>query len=145
MEHVQHNAPWGQKSARAVGGQPAPLPEVAGWQEGMQWRTVEQMIDVQILDAPVPQMVDNVMASFRLLDKPIAEQVVAVPKISCPSSCPSRAFLRVPQVVEQLVEVPTVLSDRGADRRHSSSSWSWSRFSPRTEFNSVAFFWQTHF
>ena len=61
------------------------------------------MIDVspyvQILAAPVPQ-VDNVMASFRLLDKPIADQVIAVPKISCPSSCPSRAFLRVPQVVE---------------------------------------------
>ena len=35
--------------------------------------------------------------------------------------------------------------DRGADRRHSSSSGSCSRFSPRTEFNSDDFFFGTHF
>ena len=40
--------------------------------------------------------VDNLMDIFRLLDRPMAEQVVAVPKISC-SSCPSRAVLREPQ------------------------------------------------
>ena len=80
----------------------------------MQRHTVVRMVDVspyvQMLDAPVPQMVDNVMASFRLLDKPIADQVIEVPKISCPFSCPSRAFLFVPQVVEQFVEVPPVLT-----------------------------------
>ena len=80
----------------------------------MQRHNVEQMINVspyvQTLGAPVPQTVDNVMASFRLLDKPIADQVITVPQISCPSSCLSCEFLRVPQVVEQLVEVPTVLS-----------------------------------
>ena len=37
----------------------------------------------------VLQEVDNVMDAFRRLDRPIAEQVIAVPKISC-SSCPSR-------------------------------------------------------
>ena len=52
---------------------------------------------------------DRVMDSFRLMDLPIAEQVVEVPKVSS-SSCPSRAFLREPQMAEQLVEVPTVLS-----------------------------------
>ena len=75
--------------------------------------TVEQLAvlapPVQILDAPVPQLVDNVMYAFRLLDRPIAEQVIDVPKISC-SLCPSRVPVLVPQMAEQLVEVPTVLT-----------------------------------
>ena len=37
------------------------------------------------------------------------------------------------------------LADCGANRQHSCSSWSWSRFSPRTEFNSVFFLPGTHF
>ena len=105
---------------------------------------------VQILDLPVPQMVENDTDTLlRILDFPIAEQVIEVPKISC-SPCPSRSRVPEPQLAEHLVEVPTVLTptliaaDRGADRRHSSSSWSCSRFSPRTEFNS-GFFCQTHF
>ena len=60
---------------------------------------MDHIIDVphvQILDALVPQMVDNVTDAFRLLDRPIAEQVIAVRKISC-SSCPSRAVPREPQ------------------------------------------------
>ena len=47
--------------------------------------------------------------AFRLLDRPIAEQVIEVPKISC-SPCPSRVPFLVPQMAEQLVEVPTVLT-----------------------------------
>ena len=39
---------------------------------------------VQILDAPVPQLVDNVMDAFRFLDLPMTEQVIEVPRISCP-------------------------------------------------------------
>ena len=70
------------------------------------------MIDVspyvQILDALVPQAEDHALEFFRL-DLPVAEQVIDVPKISS-SSCPSRAVLNEPQVVEQLVEVPTLLS-----------------------------------
>ena len=58
-------------------------------------------------DVLVPQMVDNVMDSLRLLDLPIAEQVIDVPKISC-SPCPSRCPISEPQSAEQLVEVPTV-------------------------------------
>ena len=63
---------------------------------------------VQILDLPVPQMVDNV-TDARILDLPVADLVIDVPTISS-SSCPSRAVPLEPQVVEQLVEVPTVLS-----------------------------------
>ena len=64
---------------------------------------------VQILDLPVPQMVDYVMDALRILDRPIVEQVIEVPKISC-LPCPSRSPVSVPQSAEQLVEVPTVLS-----------------------------------
>ena len=64
---------------------------------------------VQILDAPVPQVVDYVAEALRLLDRPIAEQVIAVPTVSC-SSCPSRSRVPEPQSADQLVEVPTILS-----------------------------------
>ena len=64
---------------------------------------------VQILDLPMPQMVDYVADSLRILDFPIAEQFIEVPKISC-SPCPSRFLVPEPQSAEQLVEVPTVLS-----------------------------------
>ena len=97
-------------------------------QERIQRRTVEHLAvlapPVQILDVPVPQMVENVRDTLlRILDFPIAEQVIEVPKISC-SPCPSRSRVPEPQSAEQLVEVPTVSvshahrsSDRGADRR----------------------------
>ena len=64
---------------------------------------------MQILDAPVPQVVDNVMDAFRFLDQPMTEQVIEVPRISCPP-CPSRSQVPVPLSAEELVEVPTVLS-----------------------------------
>ena len=74
---------------------------------------------VQILDALVPQMEDQVADNLnleddvldvaRLMDLPISEQVIEVPKISC-SSCPSRSPIPEPELAEQLVEVPTVLS-----------------------------------
>ena len=64
---------------------------------------------VQILDAPVPQVVDNVMDAFRFLDQPMTEQVIEVPRISCPP-CPSRSQVPVPLTAEQLVEVPTIIS-----------------------------------
>ena len=64
---------------------------------------------VQILDAPVPQMVDHVAEALRLLDRPVVEQVITVPTVSC-SSCPSRSRVPEPQSADQLVEVPTVLT-----------------------------------
>ena len=85
------------------GGLPAPLSEVAGRQEKVERHFVEHLAEfapmVQILDAPV----------LRILDFPIAEQVIDVPKISC-SPCPLRSLVPVPQSAEQWVEVPTVLS-----------------------------------
>ena len=92
------------------GGRPSTLVEVRP-QDRVKRHTLEHIIDVtyvQILDAPVPQIVDNVMGALRCLDRPIAEQVIAVPKISS-SSCPARAVLREPQMVEQLEKVPTIL------------------------------------
>ena len=73
---------------------------------------------VQTLDLPVPQMEDQFvdilnlvdqMEALRLLDRPIAEQVIAVPSVSC-SSCPLRSCVPEPQLADQLVEVPTVLT-----------------------------------
>ena len=60
---------------------------------------------VQILDIPVPQMVDQPVAVLKHLDTPIPEQVIAMPKISSSSRC-SRTVLREPQTAEQLVEGP---------------------------------------
>ena len=65
---------------------------------------------VQLLDLPVPQMVQNVTDTLlRILDFPIAEQVISVPTVSC-ASCPSRSQVPEPQSADQLVEVPTVLT-----------------------------------
>ena len=66
----------------------------------------------QILDVPVLQMVDQsveVDTFFRLSLPAVAEQVIDVPKISCPSHA-GRVALREPQLVEQLVDLPTVLT-----------------------------------
>ena len=116
---------------------------------------------VPLLDDPVPQTVDTVLEFFRALDLPVVEQVIAVPKISTDRVSQRLVERRLPQMVEQLVHVPTVLtptrialqiaeqlvaipvpqvsvsggghqgsfsgqgSCRRADRRHSSSTWSW--------------------
>ena len=89
---------------------PAPLPEVAGRQDKVVRHVVEDLGElaplVQILDLPVPQTVAD---ALRILDFPIAEQVIVVPTLSC-SPCPSRSPIPEPQSAEQLVEVPTVLS-----------------------------------
>ena len=75
---------------------------------------VEHMADVcpvvQTLDAPVPQMVDTVLEFFRALDKPVDEQVIAVPKISTDRVSQRLVERRLPQMVQPLVEVPTVVS-----------------------------------
>ena len=65
---------------------------------------------VQILDAPMPQMVDSVLDFFRALDLPVDEQVIAVPKISTDRVSQRLVERHLPQMVEQLVHVPTVLS-----------------------------------
>ena len=63
------------------------------------------------LDVPVLQMVDQLVDVFRFFDTlcPVAELVIDVPKISL-EDIPARRLCREPQLVEQLVEVPTVVS-----------------------------------
>ena len=96
---------------------------------------------VQFLDAPVPQMVDTVLEFFRALDLPVVEQVIAVPKISTDRVSQRLVERRLPQMVEQLVHVPTVLSPLriaeqivGIPAPQRGGNWSL----PRTEFNVVA-------
>ena len=110
------------KKRPAEGGLPA-LAEPPGPQERIQRRTVEQLTEialmVQILDAPVPQMVGQlaeVLAFFNatLL---VLEQVIEVPKMIL-DQAPQRSSLRDPQLVEQLVDVPvprSVILARGTD------------------------------
>ena len=87
-------------------------------QERVQRHTMEHIVDfvycapmVQILDAPVPQTVEQLPDVLRFLDRlmTVPEQVIEVPKI-LPEDAPMRAVLRDPQLAEQLVEVPTIVS-----------------------------------
>ena len=59
-------------------------------------------------DAPVPQMVDQLVDVLKLFDNSVPEQVIDVPKIS-QDAIPQRTVLCEPQLAEQLVEVPTPL------------------------------------
>ena len=156
-----HHSAQRQKTSRA-GGEArdalhghvpeAPLPQ------GRVLRHVVGHLPVPALDVPVPQMVDQLpdIEKFFGALSPDLEQVIEVPKI-LPDDVPMRAAVRVTQLVEQLVEVPTIISfflasaDYGAERRHSSSWWWWrtkfwsSRLFLWTAFNSVAFLQETHF
>ena len=64
---------------------------------------------VQILDLLVPQMVDNVLDALRIPVRPMAVQVIEVPKILI-DVIPALSLVPEPQTAEPLVEVPTVLS-----------------------------------
>ena len=64
-------------------------------------------------DVPALQMVEQpeeVDSFFRNFVPAVAEQVIEVPKLALPVCAVHRAALPEPQLVEQLVEVPTVLS-----------------------------------
>ena len=113
VEGGTYDAPRRQKPP-PPGSLPAPLSEVAGRQEVLVRHSGKQLIDdlpsVQILDAPMPQMAGTVLDFCRTLDLPVDEQVITVPKFSTdrvPQRLVERCF---PQLAEQLVEVPTVLS-----------------------------------
>ena len=96
----------------ASGSRPDRLLDVSGPQERVQRRTMEQIVDyvpvVPLLDAPVPQPVEQLVDVLRLVDAlvPVAEQVIEVPKIIF-ENIPPRRLVREPQLAEQLVEVPT--------------------------------------
>ena len=93
---------------------PDRMPTLSGPQERDLRRTVQQIVDVPLvplLDDPVPQMVEQLPDVLRFFDLllPVPEQVIEVPKILL-GDVPVRSVLRDPQLVEQLVEVPTVVS-----------------------------------
>ena len=112
--------------ALAAGGRPAPLSEVAGWQERVQRHCVEHLAEVcpivQILDADVlvPLLVDQYAAIWNMeedilvaadhLDRDfeVPELVIEVPKISL-DVIPLRTLVPEPQLAEQLVEVQTIV------------------------------------
>ena len=111
-EQEKNNAP--RQKAPPPGMRPASLAETQGTQVALQRHVAEQVLYapvVQILAAPVPQMVDqlDVLKILGMQLPVVPEQVIAVPKISCLSRS-SQTFLSEPQRAEQLVEVPTVLS-----------------------------------
>ena len=84
-------------------------------QERVQQHPVDQIVDtalaLPILDVPVPLMGEQLVDVLRFFDTPcpVAEQVIDVPKISL-EDIPVRRLCREPQLVEQLVEVPTIAS-----------------------------------
>ena len=67
---------------------------------------VEQLGGVPVLDAPVPQMVEHMVDALKIIARGLPEQVFEVPKITLQDRVPHRAASRLPQVAEQLVEVP---------------------------------------
>ena len=86
------------------------------WWTGFCRRTVDQLahaaLMVQVMDTPVPQMVEQLLEVLRRLDIEVPVQVIEVPKISqdCIRERLADCDLRHPQMAEQLMEVPTVLS-----------------------------------
>ena len=88
---------------------------MSGPPEGTQRCTVQQIVDavpsLPTLDDPAPQMVEqlwDILLFLRALS-PVPEQVIEVPKI-LPLDVPMRTSGREPQLAEQLVEVPTIVS-----------------------------------
>ena len=98
----------------AAGSQPDQLTEVRP-QERVLRRTVEQIVEpvrgVPVLDAPVPQVVDQAAEVVRFfVSLPVvAEQVIEVPTIILEDPIPQRALLQALQLAEQLVDVPVTL------------------------------------
>ena len=121
-----HEAPRGQMTARAAAGaqlfcldvdeapaargsRPDRLAEVRP-QERVQRHTVEQIVAAPLLDVPVPQLEEQLLLDvFRPHDRQVPELVIEVPKIICEDIL-TRSSVPEPQLVEQLVDVPTVLS-----------------------------------
>ena len=88
-----------------------PVPQ--GWVERhVVEHKIETCLFVQILDAPVPQMGNQVLELLQKIVSSLVEpvQVIEVPKIF-PDRVPQRIVeRRPPQTEEQLVEVPTIIS-----------------------------------
>ena len=113
-----HTHPGGSSSAcdEEPGGlRPDRLFAVSGPRDWVQRRTVQQTVDavplVPLLDDPVPQTVEQLVDVLRFFNTlcPVSEQVIEVPKILLEDVL-MRRFCRDTQLVEQLVEVPTIVS-----------------------------------
>ena len=88
-------------------------PEPPNVVERVQRHILEQTVSapgLQILDVPMPQIGDQLLSLLTALDSFVFEQVIAVPKISTDRVSQRLVEQRLPQMVEQLVHVPTVLS-----------------------------------
>ena len=93
----------------AGGSRPDRLTEVRP-QERAQRHTVEQIISAPMLDDPVPLMEEQLLVdAFAPHDIHVPEQVIEVPKILI-DELSVRTPAREPQLAEQLVEVPTIVS-----------------------------------
>ena len=107
-----------QKTASSGGRRAGVLKEPAppNVEDRIERHIVEQTVvsapGLQILDVPVPQMVEQLLDVFRRLDIEVPEQVIEVPKVSldCIRDRLVDCDLGHPQMAEQLMEVPTVLS-----------------------------------
>ena len=121
--------------------------EVAGRQGKVERHFVDDLGElaplVQILDLPVPRLVDNVVDALRIPERPMAVQVIEVPKILIDVS-PARSLVPEPQTAEQLVEVPTVLSPTRINLQIAEQIVD-TPVPRRIEFNSDVFFFGTHF
>ena len=93
---------------------PTPLVEVRP-QLRVQRHTAEQIFEtfvpVQVLDALLPQMEGDLVEFMQQHDTATPEQVIEVPKLSLDKAQRRMGdYLRPPQMAEQLVEVPTIIS-----------------------------------
>ena len=107
--HEKHDGLRAQKRP-SPGERPAPLLEVRPQGKLQRHAGIGYEI-VQNLDVFAPQMVDqlpDILLFFAALSL-VFEQVIEVPKI-LPDDVPMRTTVRDTQLVEQLVEVPTIVS-----------------------------------
>ena len=140
--HTENGAPRGQTTATraggegtefyamsegsdvVVGGRPPSLVDVRP-QERLQQRTVKQIVDpvplVPLLHDVEPQLGVQLVDFLAPLDVRVAEQVIEVPQIVCPPRG-ARTVLGAPQLADQLVEVPTIISFSSIWQRASSES-----------------------
>ena len=96
----EHTLPRAASTPAVGGSRPDRLYEVRP-QERVLRRTVEQNVGVftfPVLDAPVPQMVDQLVDVLKIFDRGLTEQVVEVPKVSLQDVVPHRAAPRAPQL-----------------------------------------------
>ena len=106
----------------AAGSRPDRIATLSGPQERDLRRTVQQIVGavplVPLLDDHVPQMVEQLPDVMRFFDflLPVPEQVIEVPKILL-NDVPMRTAVRDTQLVEQLVEVPTIISCSSLSQR----------------------------